>query len=82
MKADLSALNKVENSLSNYYTKNETSSATEISIALDLKQDKLSDAQLSSINNVVDERKTYFTFPNNKVQSVYVEGLLDTNYLQ
>lgn len=81
-KADLSALNKVENSLSDYYTKSETSSNTEISAALALKQDKLSDAQLSSINNVVDERKTYFTFPNNEVQSVYVEGMLDTNYLQ
>lgn len=78
-KADLSV---VESTLSNYYTKSETSSNTEISTALSLKQDKLSDAQLSSINNVVDERKTYFTFPNNEVQSVYVEGMLDTNYLQ
>lgn len=68
--------------MSDYYTKTETSSAVEISTALALKQDKLSDAQISSINNAVDERKTYFTFPNNEVQSVYVEGLLDTYYLQ
>ena len=80
-KADLSALEEVESTLSDYYKKSETSSNTEISAALALKQDKLSDAQISSINNVVDERKTYFTFPNNDIQSVYVEGMLDTNYL-
>lgn len=78
----MSALEAVENSLSDYYTKSETSSNVEISTALALKQDKLSNAQISSINSVVDERTTYFTFPNNEVQSVYVEGMLNTYYLE
>ena len=46
----LSVIEDVENSLSNYYTKSETSSAAEISTALALKQDKLSDAQISAID--------------------------------
>ena len=37
-KVEISAFNELQNSLSNYYTKNETSSSSEISIALDGKQ--------------------------------------------
>ena len=54
---------------------------TALNTGLALKQDKLSDAQVSAIDSVVDERKTYFTFPNNDVLSAYVEGTLNTRYL-
>ena len=37
-------------SLSDYYTKSETSSNVEISTALDLKQDKLTDEQMANVN--------------------------------
>ena len=41
---------QISSSLSDYYTKNETSSSTEISAALDLKQDKLTEQQLKRID--------------------------------
>lgn len=77
----MSALNVVENSLSNYYTKSETSSNAEISTALNLKQDKLTDAQVSAIDSVVDERKTVVKYDDNSIVAYDIDGTLSQNAL-
>ena len=67
-KADISALNVVESSLSNYYTKNETSSATEIqealnNVSVDLseyytKSETSSNAEISTALNLKQDKLT------------------------
>ena len=67
-KADLSALNTVESSLSNYYVKSETSSATEIQAALNnvsvdlseyyTKAETSSDAEISAALGLKQDRLT------------------------
>ena len=65
-------------SLSDYYTKSETSSATELSTAFDNKQDNLTDAQISNINRVpyIDPANTVVTFNDNSVRVYNVAGEL------
>lgn len=88
VKADLSAVESVSTdiadlsaSLSDYYTKSETSSTSEISTALALKQDKLSDVQVSAINSVVDERKTVVKYDDNSIVAYDIDGTLLQNAL-
>lgn len=113
VKADVSALNVVENSLSDYalvsqiplsvsqlendagyltehqslsdyYTKSETSSNAEISTALNLKQDTLTSEQLSNIARVpyIDPANTIVTFDDDSVGVYNVVGELTQNIKQ
>ena len=112
-KTDISALNAVESSLSNYalvsqiplsvsqlendagyltehqslsdyYTKNETSSNAEINTALNLKQDTLTSEQLSNIARVpyIDPANTIVTFDDDSVGVYNVVGELTQNIKQ
>lgn len=49
--------------------------------ALDLKQDKLSDAQVSAIDSVVDERKTVVKYDDNSIVAYDIDGTLSQNAL-
>ena len=65
-------------SLSDYYTKSETSSVVELSTAFELKQDTLTTAQLSNIDRVpyIDPANTVVTFNDNSVGVYNVAGEL------
>lgn len=71
-------------SLSDYYTKNETSSNAEISTTLNLKQDTLTSEQLSNIARVpyIDPANTIVTFDDDSVGVYNVVGELTQNIKQ
>ena len=71
-------------SLSNYYTKSETSSNVEISTALNLKQDTLTSEQLSNIARVpyIDPANTIVTFDDDSVGVYNIVGELTQNIKQ
>lgn len=52
---------------------------TTLNTALTTKQDKLSTAQVSAIDSVVDERKTVVTYTNGEVAAFDIEGELTNN---
>ena len=63
-------------SLSNYYTKSETSSNVEISAALNLKQDILTDIELSALDDIANEYLTIVKYDDNTTSAYTIVGTL------
>lgn len=75
-KVEISAFNELQNSLSDYYTKSETSSNAEISTALNLKQDSLTDIELSALDGIANEYLTIVKYDDNTTSAYTIVGTL------
>ena len=79
---DLGTVLTAHQSLANYYTMADTSSSNEICIALSSKQDKLSDVQISAIDDVVDEYITTVKYMNGRELKSSIAGELTKTHVQ
>lgn len=62
--------------MSDYYTKSEISSASEVGAALNLKQDSLTDIELSALDDIANEYLTIVKYDDNTTSAYTIVGAL------